>query len=69
MLQFNLWSLDGLDNLATLHITLSEQTEPAEAKSAILEVLKQASISSATIQIDSNLEEHSEHAPLHVVTD
>ena len=69
VLQFNLWSLDGLDNLATLHITLSEQTEPAEAKSAILEVLKQASISSATIQNDSNLEEHSEHAPLHVVTD
>ena len=61
ILQFNIWSLDGLENMASLHIVLKEDRHAASVKDKIYHHLNESNIHHATIQFDENAHEHKAH--------
>lgn len=59
--QINLWSMDGLENNATLHICVDDTQLIEETKHDIRDLLEHHQVYNVTIEIDSSCEAHDLH--------
>ncbi|MBM7636974.1 cation diffusion facilitator family transporter [Streptococcus saliviloxodontae] len=58
--QFNIWSMDGLTNNATLHVCINPAENPEDCKTKLRQVLIDHQIENVTIELDSSKDEHQE---------
>lgn len=64
LMQFNVWSLDGIETIANLHVCLEDHNKQSESKHTIYNLLKVEGIHTATIEIDEDEAEHAQHSRL-----
>ncbi|MGG6798073.1 UNVERIFIED_CONTAM: cation transporter [Streptococcus canis] len=64
--QLNIWSLDGLDNKATIHICLTNahRYDDKTCRQSIHQIFKKHHIQEATIEIDQSCRDHDSHGIL-----
>ncbi|RSJ09929.1 hypothetical protein D8895_13130 [Streptococcus sp. BCA20] len=58
--QLNVWTTDGLEKFATIHICMKHPKQQAETQQLIRQHLKMYGITKVTIQADESLNEHEE---------
>ena len=59
--QLNVWTTDGLEKYAMLHICLENPNLLAETQAVLRQKLLAYGIAKVTIQTDESLQEHQEH--------
>ena len=59
--QLNLWSMDGLEKNAIVHVCLKEIEQMELCKESIRSKLKDCSFQNVTIEVDADLETHQTH--------
>lgn len=59
--QFNIWSMDGIENNATLHLCVENMQLVEDTKHEIRHVLEHHQIHNVTIEIDASCEAHDLH--------
>lgn len=61
--QLNIWSLDGLDNRATIHICLTNAHcfDDKTCRQSIHQILKKHHIQEVTIEINQSFQDHDSH--------
>ena len=59
--QLNLWTMDGLEKNAIVHVCLKEMEHMATCKESIRIFLKDCGFQNITIEVDADLESHQAH--------
>ena len=59
--QLNVWTTDGIDKYAMIHICIGDIEKSQQTRQAIHQLVKTYGIVSATIECDGSMEEHREH--------
>lgn len=59
--QLNIWSMDGLENNAIVHLCLEDWAGMEESKEAIRSQLRQSGVHNITIEVDSSPMNHAHH--------
>lgn len=59
--QLNLWTMDGLEKNAIVHVCLKEMEHMETCKESIRIFLKDCGLQNITIEVDANLESHQAH--------
>ena len=59
--QLNVWTTDGIDKYAMIHICIDDIEKSQQTRQAIHQLVKTYGIVSATIECDGSMEEHREH--------
>ena len=59
--QLSIWSMDGLENNAIVHLCLEDLTRMEECKEAIRSQLRQSGVHNITIEVDSSPMNHNQH--------
>ena len=59
--QLNLWTMDGLEKNAIVHVCLKEMEHMETCKESIRIFLKDCGFQNITIEVDADLETHQEH--------
>ena len=59
--QLNLWTMDGLEKNAIVHVCLKEMEHMETCKESIRIFLKDCGFQNITIEVDASLETHQEH--------
>lgn len=59
--QLNLWTMDGLEKNAIVHVCLKEMEHMETCKESIRIFLKDCGFQNITIEVDANLESHQTH--------
>ena len=59
--QLNLWTMDGLEKNAIVHVCLEEIEQMESCKEAIRGLLKSCGFQNVTIEVDANLASHQTH--------
>ena len=59
--QLNLWTMDGLEKNAIVHVCLKEMEHMETCKESIRIFLKDCGFQNITIEVDANLESHQAH--------
>ena len=59
--QLNVWTTDGIDKYAMIHICIDDIEKSQQIRQAIHQLVKTYGIVSATIECDGSMEEHREH--------
>lgn len=59
--QINIWTMDGLEKNATLHICLHDWTQLESTKTAVRELLQHEGIHNSTIEVDRDQACHQSH--------
>jgi len=59
--QLNVWTTDGIDKYAMIHICIDDIEKSQQTRQAIHQLVKTYGIVSATIECDGSMEEHHEH--------
>lgn len=59
--QLNIWSMDGLENNAIVHLCLEDLTRMEECKEAIRSQLRQSGVHNITIEVDTSPMNHNQH--------
>ena len=59
--QLNVWTTDGIDKYAMIHICIEGVEKSQQTRQAIHQLVKTYGIVSATIECDASMEEHREH--------
>ena len=59
--QLNLWTMDGLEKNAIVHVCIKEMGNMEACKESIRIFLKDCSFQNITIEVDADLESHREH--------
>ena len=59
--QLSIWSMDGLENNAIVHLCLEDLTRMEEFKEAIRSQLRQSGVHNITIEVDTSPMNHNQH--------
>ena len=59
--QLNLWTMDGLEKNAIVHLCLEDLTRMEECKEAIRSQLRQSGVHNITIEVDTSPMNHNQH--------
>ncbi len=59
--QISIWSMDGLENNAIIHICLEDWEQMTETKNQVRQLLEERGVQNITIEIDSSQINHSQH--------
>lgn len=59
--QLSIWSMDGLENNAIVHLCLEDWVRMEESKEAIRSQLRQSGVHNITIEVDSSQMNHAHH--------
>lgn len=62
--QLNVWTTDGIDKYAMIHICLKETEKSQETRQAVHQLVKSFGIVRATIECDESMDEHQKHGEL-----
>ena len=59
--QLSIWSMDGLENNAIIHICIKDWEKIMETKEAVRQFLEERGVQNITIEVDVDLESHQAH--------
>lgn len=59
--QLNIWSMDGLENNAIIHICLEDWEEMTETKNQVRQLLEERGVQNITIEVDTSQSNHAQH--------
>ena len=59
--QLSIWSMDGLENNAIIHICIKDWEKIMETKEAVRQFLEERGVQNITIEVDSSQINHSQH--------
>ena len=59
--QLSIWSMDGLENNAIIHICLEYWEEMTETKNQVRQLLEERGVQNITIEVDSSQSNHAQH--------
>ena len=59
--QLSIWSMDGLENNAIIHLCLEDWEQMTETKNQVRQLLEERGIQNITIEVDTSQSDHSQH--------
>ena len=59
--QLSIWSMDGLENNAIIHICLEDWEEMTETKNQVRQLLEERGVQNITIEVDASQSNHAQH--------
>ena len=59
--QLSIWSMDGLENDAIIHLCIEDWEQMMETKEAVRQLLEERGVQNITIEVDANLASHQTH--------
>mgnify|MGYP000954456884 FL=1 len=59
--QLSIWSMDGLENNAIVHICIKDWEQMMETKEAVRQLLEERGVQNITIEVDSSQSNHAQH--------
>ena len=59
--QLSIWSMDGLENNAIVHICIKDWEQMMETKEVLRQFLEERGVQNITIEVDSSQSNHSQH--------
>ena len=59
--QINLWTMDGLENNAIIHLCLEDWEKMTETKNQVRQLLEERGIQNITIEVDTSQSNHAQH--------
>ena len=59
--QLNLWTMDGLENNAIIHLCLEDWEQMTETKNQVRQLLEERGIQNITIEVDTSQSDHAQH--------
>ena len=59
--QISIWSMDGLENNAIIHLCLEDWEKMTETKNQVRQLLEERGVQNITIEVDSSQINHSQH--------
>ena len=59
--QLSIWSMDGLENNAIIHICLEDWEQMMETKNQVRQLLEERGIQNITIEVDASQSNHAQH--------
>ena len=59
--QLNLWTMDGLEKNAIIHLCLEDWEQMTETKNQVRQLLEERGIQNITIEVDTSQSDHSQH--------
>lgn len=59
--QLSIWSMDGLENNAIVHICIKDWEQMMETKEAVRQCLEERGVQNITIEVDSSQSNHAQH--------
>ena len=59
--QLSIWSMDGLENNAIIHICIKDWEKIMETKEAVRQFLEERGVQNLTIEVDSSQSNHAQH--------
>lgn len=59
--QISIWSMDGLENNAIIHLCLEDWEQMTETKNQVRQLLEERGVQNITIEVDSSQINHSQH--------
>lgn len=59
--QLSIWSMDGLENNAIVHICIKDWEQMMETKEAVRQFLEERGVQNITIEVDSSQSNHAQH--------
>ena len=59
--QLSIWSMDGLENDAIVHICLEDWSQMVETKDAVRHLLRDRGVHNITIEVDASQSNHAKH--------
>ena len=59
--QLNLWTMDGLEKNAIIHLCLEDWEQMTETKNQVRQLLEERGIQNITIEVDTSQSDHAQH--------
>ncbi len=59
--QLSIWSMDGLENNAIIHLCLEEWEQMTETKNQVRQLLEERGVQNITIEVDTSQSNHAQH--------
>ena len=59
--QLSIWSMDGLENKAIIHLCLEDWEQMTETKNQVRQLLEERGIQNITIEVDTSQSDHAQH--------
>lgn len=59
--QLSIWSMDGLENNAIVHVCIKDWEQMMETKEAVRQLLEERGVQNITIEVDSSQSNHAKH--------
>jgi len=59
--QLNLWTMDGLENNAIIHLCLEDWEQMTETKNQVRQLLEERGVQNITIEVDTSQSNHAQH--------
>ena len=59
--QLSIWSMDGLENNAIIHICIKDWEKIMETKEAVRQFLEERGVQNITIEVDTSQSDHAQH--------
>ena len=59
--QLSIWSMDGLENNAIIHLCLEDWEQMTETKNQVRQLLEERGVQNITIEVDSSQSDHAQH--------
>ncbi|KXT70990.1 Cobalt-zinc-cadmium resistance protein CzcD [Streptococcus cristatus] len=59
--QLSIWSMDGLENNAIVHICIKDWEQMMETKEVVRQCLEERGVQNITIEVDSSQSNHAQH--------
>ena len=59
--QLSIWSMDGLENNAIIHLCLEDWEQMTETKNQVRQLLEERGIQNITIEVDTSQSDHAQH--------
>ena len=59
--QLSIWSMDGLENNAIIHLCLEDWDQMMETKNQVRQLLEERGVQNITIEVDTSQSNHAQH--------
>lgn len=59
--QLSIWSMDGLENNAIIHLCLEDWEQMMETKNQVRQLLEERGVQNITIEVDTSQSDHAQH--------
>ena len=59
--QLSIWSMDGLENNAIIHLCLEDWEQMTETKNQVRQLLEERGVQNITIEVDTSQSDHAQH--------